>query len=108
MWKTTEGSTGRLIQLCIGYFTFYVITGVTVKYFTGHPEIGFPGMKEIEFLIYSTMGGNLICLAVVLALSLTLPPVAAQRSWLISKSFVERSEQLRPDPKKSRKLCEGS
>ena len=68
MWKTTEGSTGRLIQLCIGYFTFYVITGVTVKYFTGHPEIGFPGMKEIEFLIYSTMGGNLICLAVVLAL----------------------------------------
>ena len=68
MWKTTEGSTGRLIQLCIGYFTFYVITGVTVKYFTGHPEFGFPGMKEIEFLVYSTIGGNLICLAVVLAL----------------------------------------
>ena len=25
MWKTTEGSTGRLIQLCLGYFFFYVI-----------------------------------------------------------------------------------
>src|SRR6266849_730498 len=68
MWKTTEGSTGRLIQLCIGYFTFYVITGVTVKYFTGPAQLGFPGMKEIEFLVYSTIGGNFICLAVALVL----------------------------------------
>src|ERR1041385_1120988 len=68
MWKTSEGSTGRLIQLCLGYFTFYVITGVTVKYFTGPASGGGPGMKEIEYLVYSTIGGNLICLAVVLPL----------------------------------------
>jgi hypothetical protein len=66
MWKTTEGSTKRLIQLCIGYFIFYVITGVTVKYFTDYPTFGFP-LKEIEFLVYSTLGGSLICLLVVLA-----------------------------------------
>lgn len=68
MWKTTDGSTGRLIQLCIGYFVFYVITGVSVKYFTGSPDLGFPGMKEIEYLVYSTIGGNFICLAVVFGL----------------------------------------
>jgi hypothetical protein len=68
LWKTKEGSSGRLIQLCIGYFVFYVITGVTVKYFLGKPEHGLPGMKEIEFLVYSTCGGTAICLAIVLAL----------------------------------------
>lgn len=62
MWKTAEGSTGRLIQFCLGYFTFYVITGVTVKYFTGPVGNGFPGMKDIEFLVYSTVGGSLICI----------------------------------------------
>ncbi len=66
--KTTEGSTGRLIQLCIGYFVFYVITGVSVKYFTGSPTLGYPGMKEIEYLVYSTIGGNLIALSVAVAL----------------------------------------
>ena len=68
MWKTTEGSTGRLIQLAIGYFFFYVITRITVKYFTGTADAGYPGMKEIEYLVYSTIGGNLIALSVALAL----------------------------------------
>jgi hypothetical protein len=68
MWRTTEGSTGRLIQLCIGYFVFYVITGVSVKYFTGSPAQGYPGMKEIEYLVYSTVGGSLIALSVAIAL----------------------------------------
>ena len=67
-WKTEEGSTGRLIQYCLGYFIFYIITGVSVKYFTGKPELGFPGMKETEYLIYSTIGGNLICLVTVFVL----------------------------------------
>jgi hypothetical protein len=66
--KTKEGSSGRLIQLCIGYFVFYVITGYTVKYFLGKPEHGLPGMGEIEFLVYSTFGGTAICLGIVLAL----------------------------------------
>ncbi len=67
-WKTEEGSTGRLIQLCTGYFVFYVVTGVTVKYFTGSPEQGFPGMRDIEYLVYNTIGGSLIALGVAIAL----------------------------------------
>lgn len=66
--KTAEGSTSRLIQLCIGYFFFYVVTGVAVKYFMGSADAGYPGMKGMEYLVYSTIGGTLICLAVVLAL----------------------------------------
>ncbi len=68
MWNTTEGSTGRLIQLSIGYFFFYVITGVTVKYFTGNAAEGFPGMKQVEYLVYNTLGGNAIALSVALGL----------------------------------------
>ncbi|MEK7671538.1 MAG: hypothetical protein AAB344_04890, partial [Bacteroidota bacterium] len=68
IWKTAEGSTGRLIQLCIGYFVFYVVTGVSVKYFTGSAGLGYPGMKEIEYLVYSTIGGNFIALSVALVL----------------------------------------
>ena len=65
--KTKEGSTGRLLQLSIGYFFFYVITGITVKYFTGHADAGYPGMHQVEYLVYNTVGGNLIALAVALA-----------------------------------------
>lgn len=68
MWKTEEGSTGRLIQLCIGYFVFYVITGISVKYFLGSSEQGFPGMNDLEYLVYSTIGGNVFALSVVLIL----------------------------------------
>jgi hypothetical protein len=66
MWKTSEGSTGRLIQLCIGYFFFYVITGVTVKYFLGSPDKGLPGMTGTQFLVYSTVGGASLATGVVL------------------------------------------
>lgn len=62
MWKTVEGSTGRLIQLCIGYFVFYVITGISVKYFLGI------GMPEMQYLVFSTIGGNLLALIIVLSL----------------------------------------
>lgn len=66
--RTGEGSTGRLLQLCAGYFLFYVITGVSVKYFLGPASEGFPGMEGMEFLLYSTLGGNAIALSVVLGL----------------------------------------
>lgn len=68
MWKTEEGSTGRLIQLCIGYFVFYVITGISVKYFLGSSQNGFPGMPDMQYLVYSTVGGNLLALSIVFAL----------------------------------------
>ena len=67
MWKTTEGSTGRLVQLCSAYFFFYVVFGVATKYFTGKTALIAPPMTDMEFLTWSTLGGSLICLAVVLA-----------------------------------------
>jgi hypothetical protein len=68
VWKTTEGSTGRLVQLCGGYFFFYVLTGIVVKYYTGMGHHGLPPMNDIAFLAYNTLGANLTCLipAVVL------------------------------------------
>ena len=62
MFKTEEGSTGRLIQLCIGYFAFYVITGISVKYFLG------TGMPDMHYLVYSTIGGNALALTIVISL----------------------------------------
>jgi len=64
---SSEGSTRRLVQLCAGYFFFYVITGIFVKYFQGKREFGFPGMNDFEYLAYSTLGANATCAAVVLA-----------------------------------------
>jgi hypothetical protein len=66
LFGTKEGSTGKLLELCIGYFLFYVVTGVAVKYFTGNATVGLPGMNETEYLVFNTIGGNLLCLAVVL------------------------------------------
>ena len=77
MWKTSDGSTGRLVQLCIGYFFFYIFFLVATKYFTDYVLQGIPDpvqLKEattrmnVEFLVYSTIGGNLLCLAIVFAL----------------------------------------
>jgi hypothetical protein len=66
MWKTAEGSTGRLVQLCFAYYFFYVIFGVATKCFTGHYAVVAPPMTDMEFLVWSTLGGSLICLVVVL------------------------------------------
>jgi len=70
MWKTAEGSTGRLLQLCGGYFFFYVITGLVVKAFTGSPQtaIGAARMNDIAFLSYNTLGATLTCLIPAVAL----------------------------------------
>lgn len=64
MWKTREGSTGRLLQLCSGYYLLYVATGLLVKAFTGapHTPLGTPPMNDIAFLGYNTLGANLTCL----------------------------------------------
>ncbi|MDE3246660.1 MAG: hypothetical protein KGN80_11270 [Acidobacteriota bacterium] len=66
--KTSEGSTGRLVQLCAGYFSFYVATGLIVKYFTGSINGAAPRMDDMAFLAYNTFGANLTCLVPVLAL----------------------------------------
>lgn len=60
-WKTEEGSTTRLVQLCAGYFLFYVLTGLFAKLFT-EPVHGRPAaMGAIAFLAYNTLGANLVC-----------------------------------------------
>ncbi|NLO91920.1 MAG: hypothetical protein GX410_08040 [Elusimicrobia bacterium] len=65
--KSCEGSSERLLQLCFGYFASYVVTGMLVKIFTD-AKPGYPGMDQVTFLVYSTIGGGLVCLVVVLAL----------------------------------------
>lgn len=67
LFKSEEGSTRQLIEFCTGYFVLYTITGITVKYFMGSPESGFPGMNDIQYLAYNTLGGNLLALGIVLA-----------------------------------------
>lgn len=62
MWKTEDGSTARLVQLSIGYLIFYVITGLSVKYFLAN------GMQDMEYLVYST--GSSITFATGVALFL--------------------------------------
>ncbi|MBI1803285.1 MAG: hypothetical protein HY033_04360 [Ignavibacteriae bacterium] len=66
MWKTTEGSTGRLIQLCVGYFIFYVITGISAKYFTPSGAAVCLNMEQIAYMAYNTLGGMVTALLVVL------------------------------------------
>ncbi len=61
----SAGTTGQLIQLCAGYFSFYVMTGVLVKYFTG---VRHPSMTEMAYLFNNTMGGSAFALAVVILL----------------------------------------
>ncbi|MFO0726144.1 MAG: hypothetical protein U1E65_20340 [Myxococcota bacterium] len=67
MWSAEEGSTRRLIQLCIGYFSFYVLTGVMVKYFGSPADLGYPGLKDMEYLVYSTSGASLVCVIYAVA-----------------------------------------
>ncbi len=76
---TSEGSSARLVQLCAAYFSFYVITGVSVKYFTGPAEKGYPGLQDVEFLAYSTLGGSLVCLVVIFARGWNRTPEDAPR-----------------------------
>ena len=64
-----SGSTNTLLRLCSGYFIFYVLTGVLVKYFLRfhYPDLAPEDFKGIRFLVNSTLGANLIVLAVILA-----------------------------------------
>lgn len=57
-----------LLALCAGYFAFYVLTGVSVKYFQGPASAGYPGLADGTFLIYSTAGGSGLCLIICVAL----------------------------------------
>ena len=66
MWRTEEGSSGRLLQFCLAYFLFYIATGITLRYFQ-FVETG-PGLDGMEFVFHSTLGGSSIALGISLAL----------------------------------------
>lgn len=61
-----KNRTQSLLSLCVGYFAFYVATGVAVKYFLSPAQKGYPGFDDVTYLVYSTIGGTLLCLAVVI------------------------------------------
>lgn len=63
--ESAASSTSRLVRLCFGYFFFYVITGVSVKYFLKTGE-GFPGIPGMEFLLYNTAGSSVFVTFLVL------------------------------------------
>jgi hypothetical protein len=64
--KSCEGTTERLLQLCAGYFSLYIFTGVLAKYFVG--DCSAVKMSDIQYTVYNTLGGSAICLVVVLLL----------------------------------------
>jgi hypothetical protein len=66
MFKTKEGSSGRLLELCGCYFIFYVIFTLATKYLTGPAGSGLPAVDQLEYLVFSTIGGSLLCLLVIL------------------------------------------
>lgn len=69
MSESKEGSGARLLQLCIGYFAFYTISNVALKYFID-PSLAHHAsstMKDLEFLVYQSIGGSGVCLAVIFA-----------------------------------------
>lgn len=68
MFKSAPGSTARLLELCGGYFFFYVVTGVLVKFFTGSLNGDAPRLSDVAYLVNNTLGGNLLCLVAVFAL----------------------------------------
>lgn len=65
MSSDKSASSARLVQLCVGYFAFYTVTGVLVKYFTQLRE---PRMSDMAFLFNNTMGGSIFAVGLVLLL----------------------------------------
>ncbi len=59
-------STRHLLELCVGYYLSYVLTGIAVKVFTG--GIREPRMTDMAFLFNNTIGGNGFALGAVIAL----------------------------------------
>lgn len=65
MSRDRASSTRFLLELCAGYFVFYVLTGVMVKFFT---DVRRPPMAEMAYLLNNTIGGSAVALGVVLVL----------------------------------------
>lgn len=75
-----DAGAARLLQLCAGYFTAYVGTGIAVKWYTGGLRPS--PLGQVAFLLDNTMGSSLICLVAILALGWLRLPAARTRRWL--------------------------
>jgi len=70
MSKTDSGSTRRLLELCVGYYGFYVLTGILAKLYTGMPNAPLYH-RDITYLANNTIGGSAFALGVVFLLRWT-------------------------------------
>jgi hypothetical protein len=62
--KTAEGSVGRLLQYCAGYFFAYVAYGTLLKWFQSPRADGSVPLNAMEWLAYSTLGSTIVALLV--------------------------------------------
>jgi len=88
MLKSKAGSTARLLELCAGYFFFYVVTGVLVKFFTGSMNGATPRLSDVAYLVNNTIGGNLLCLVAVFALGWIPWPAKHGGRWPAEMPYI--------------------
>src|SRR5437867_11708875 len=65
MSQDRSATTARLLELCLGYFAAYTLTGVLVKWFT---VVRDPKLPEMTYLFNNTIGGSVLALGLVLVL----------------------------------------
>lgn len=64
-WEAKAGSTAQLVLFSLIYFALYALYGLGVKYGQGPKIDGFPGLTDLDFLVYSTLGSAAACLGVI-------------------------------------------
>jgi len=63
--KTHDGTTERLLQLALGYFATYIVTGIAPKYFLNTAP-GYPAMNDVHYMVYSTALSSFFCVFLVI------------------------------------------
>ena len=64
--RPAAGSTAQLVLFSSLYFLLYALFGLGVKYAQSPAIDGFPGLTDLEFLAYSTLGSAALVLGVIL------------------------------------------
>ncbi|RZA06570.1 MAG: hypothetical protein EOP11_09985 [Proteobacteria bacterium] len=66
LFTPAAGSTAQLGLFAGLYFFLYTLFGLGVKYAQSPAIDGYPGLTDLEFLVYSTLGSATVCLGVIL------------------------------------------
>lgn len=66
VFRSAAGSTARLVFYALSYFALYTLFGFGVKFAQSPAAEGFPGLSDLDFLVYSTAGSAVLCLGVIL------------------------------------------